>query len=121
MAGVRIHHPTLRHALLAVPSTRPFAAPKWCSQCSETHQTKHYHVVLDGDGDAIVSTTVWERIRQIGSHPFLVMNEVDNPPEVQVGFHRDRQREERRVVKQIGDAIHDLAPPGTRVTITRSR
>lgn len=121
MPGVRIHHPTLRHAMLAIPTTREYGKPLHCRRCDEPHTVKHYHVIIDSDGNAIVSEVVWARLREIGTHDFIVLNEVAKPPTQRVGMDSRRQRDDRRMVKQVGEALEDMAPRGTTVTITTER
>lgn len=44
------------------------------------HFTKAYHIQLDADGTAIVSTGVWAGLQRCAHNPFEVSNPVPFPP-----------------------------------------
>lgn len=53
-----------------------------CSRCHKFHENKTYHLDLDDTGSAIVSTTVLNRLKEVGLAGFVIMNEVKNPPPI---------------------------------------
>lgn len=107
--------------MLAVPTDRPLGRPVHCRRCGEPHTVKHYHVTLDSEGNSIVSDTVWDRLREIGTHQFVVLNEVKNPPALRVGFDNRIRRSDLRMVKQVGKSLQDMSPRGTQVTVQTER
>ena len=89
MAGVRIHHVNeINCVYTLMDGNRPYTQPVECGQCHLIHNFKTYHINLDGEGFAIVSTEVWEMLQRIPTNPFTLMNEVANPPPIvlKVGF-----------------------------------
>ena len=85
MPGVRVQHPTKRNTTFTlVDSSRPYHQPWTCPPppdgCASTHLFKTYHLRLDETGAALVSIEVLERLRRIPSSPFLLANEVKEPP-----------------------------------------
>jgi hypothetical protein len=98
MAGVRIWHPKARAGRFTFSQDkRPYrtwnsilkkfeATPIACFPCGKLHLTKTYHVNVDSDGFAIVSETVWDRMREYGAFGFQTANEVSAPPGQVIGF-----------------------------------
>ena len=82
MAGIRIQHPTARNGLFLVKHYRKYKFPIYCEECREFHSRKTYHLRLDGEGCTIVSTTVLERLKEVGLAGFSIRNEVKNPPPI---------------------------------------
>lgn len=122
MAGIRIHHPSLRSCVLLIPHP---------GDANTGRNPKDYHIHLDEEGDSIVSTTVWMRLRQardsgLSPHEFIVLNEVVNPPMIMM----DENTAPRKVVvyRQHSDGVSDtellavaqrFAPKGIAPRITR--
>ncbi len=103
MPGVRIHHPTLRNAILIVPHP---------GDPTTGRLPKDYHIRIDTHGDAIVSETVWGRLQQakqsnLSGHDFLVTGEVKDPPALILGGRPDGLP----IRKQLGDIISDVLGP----------
>lgn len=90
MAGIRIHHSggETTCVFLLVDGSRPYFQPYDCPACHQIHTFKTYHIDIDGEGFAIVSVEVWERLQRIQLNPFILANEVKHPPKkvVAVGF-----------------------------------
>lgn len=108
--GIRIHHPSLTNCMLEIPHPgRTDAAG------NVTYKPKNFHIRLDANGDCIVSTTVWEFLKEARDtgftpHEFIIVNTVADPPAQSVG--QTGPTDQRRVYRQIQDAIHEIAPPG---------
>lgn len=111
--GHRIRHRSLRSCLVTVglvdtPFRRkgnPIPEGKGCAVCGTRHLVKTYHLNLDSDGTCIVSEVIFDNLRRVGaiegspgggpavavpSADFLYVNEVTNPPPINVGFDRGR-------------------------------
>jgi hypothetical protein len=88
MPGVRLSHPTLRGVTYTLELRgRPYAEPIGCPVCNRFHEVKTYHLNLDGNGDVIVSETVYENLRKGGGLGQLrFANAVANPPAVGLSF-----------------------------------
>lgn len=82
MAGIRLRHPTLRGGLYLVKHYRRYPVPMVCPTCNEIHYHKTYHLNLDGEGCVTVSSTVLERLKEIGLAGLEVLNEVKRPPPI---------------------------------------
>lgn len=116
MAGVRIYHPEIRRATFLVSDPSRFSG--------RTGIPKTYHLKFDGMGFTEVSPTIWERLRFMASigvnHGLVFSNPVPNPPTIRIGAGIG---EDERMLPQtkalIENAVRDIAPAGTRVTITR--
>lgn len=80
MPGLRIHHPELRSCTLLVHHS---------GNKRTGRKEKDYHIHLNADGDAIVSERVWQRLQEArmqGSpHTFVLLNEVADPPTLNLG------------------------------------
>jgi len=81
-AGIRVQHPTERNVTFTLmDGRRPYVAPVNCGFCGKEHIYKTYHLKLDDNGSAIVSTEIVERMKQIPAMGgFSVANEVLKPP-----------------------------------------
>lgn len=76
MAGVRIHHHSERNRTMLFEHYG-----RLIKRADGSLTPKRYHLKLDDLGNAIVSETVWNRLKEIGvAHDFIVMNEVRQPP-----------------------------------------
>lgn len=106
--GLRIYHPTLRDAVLLVPSKKK--RPQGTD--------KDLQVVVDSCGYALVSEGVWEsleRARRHGqAHEFLIVNTVEAPPAMRVGDGPDFRR---RTFRQEQTALREIAPAGVATRI----
>lgn len=115
MPGVRIHHPTERNCALLVP--HPGETKSFMRTHNKGRKPKEYRIVLDNEGNCIVSETVWSRLREAGAN-FIVLNEVQDPPPQIVGF-KEGPEETPAVKKEINKIIREIAPPGVTVYVTR--
>lgn len=82
MAGVRIKHPTAHSGVFLVRHFRRYPVPIHCERCQTFHIHKTYHLDLDADGTVIVSTTVFERLKEVGLAGFSMVNVVKRPPPI---------------------------------------
>ena len=108
--GIRIHHPTLTSCMLEIPHPGRID-----ENGNVLRRPKNYHIRLDADGNCIVSTTVWDFLKEARDtgftpHEFIIVNTVANPPAQTVG--QAGSEEQRRVYRQIKEAIHEIAPTG---------
>lgn len=78
--GIRLHHPVERDCTYLV-----------------RHPRKDYYLTLDADGDVIVSTTIYERLKVVDLAGLMFMNVVATPPTqiIRVGV----VGQERKVVR----------------------
>ena len=78
MSGIRIHHPTKRNCALLIPHPG-----------NGTRKPKTYRIVLDTEGDCIVSDTIWQRLQEARAagwpHELIIANVVTTPPRQFVG------------------------------------
>ena len=114
MPGVRIHHPTMSSCTLLIPHP---------GDPSTGRSPKDYHLRLDGDGNCIVSETVWLRLVEartsgLSPHDFLVLNEVPDPPAQTLG---DVPGDIRRTYRQVRDALAEVTPPGVKASLRNVR
>ena len=87
MAGIRIRHDTLKGVTLVVlHPKRRYREPYLCPVCKITHKKKAFHIKLDGEGCAIVSPQVLNRLKECGMPKLTIENEVLNPPKQVVGI-----------------------------------
>lgn len=95
MPGVRIHHPNLRNVTVALEHSRSYTTPLWCIHCpSETdpnekgrwHTKKTYHIKVDGVGDAVVSETIHDRLKEINFAGFKVLGVEQDPEPIVLGL-----------------------------------
>lgn len=98
MAGIRLHHPTLRSAdgstvTYVVEIPQPYPRAYNCPNCKRQHSNKAIHLRLDGNGDVIVSPEVFLKLKEVFFAGFEVSNEVKKPPRLAVGaVARDKER-----------------------------
>ena len=115
MAGVRIHHPTLRSCTLLLWE------PEHKDPRSQggVRKAKKRPLLIDENGDSIVSETVWQRLQQayaqgrIAAEPFIVLNEIPDPPKLVVSNRSATQHAGPTFEAKIGDAIRQIAPEVT--------
>jgi hypothetical protein len=89
MPGIRLQHPTARSARYTVvepevPYTSTFTCtPPELGGCGGTHLFKTHHLNLDSEGNVIVSTGVYARIKdRLALDGFILGNEVAKPPPI---------------------------------------
>lgn len=123
MSGLRIHHTSVTDATLIV--RHPGGG-----KGNPNRKPKDYYVHLDSNGDTIVSETVWQRLQQAfrgQTLPFVVLNEVPDPPDLIVGDPNAGQRFERAFRLDQDGEVRDsdlqsiaqsFAPRGVRPRIT---
>jgi hypothetical protein len=94
MSGIRVQHPTARGVRYTVVEPNiPYPEPYHCTApemggCGSVHLHKTHHLNLDGAGAAIVSTGVFDRIKdRLAADGFAVTNEVQHPPPIGVGLN----------------------------------
>lgn len=87
MPGIRLHHAELRNCTVAVECVRGYAQPYSCPLCNVTHRYKTVHLNLDNEGDVIVSTGVWEDLRDVPGLPFTYDADVASPPALIIGMN----------------------------------
>lgn len=88
MPGVRLRHLDYANCTVTVPIPhRPYPVPFLCPTCNKTHEVKTYHLTVDDHGTVIVSTTILERLREVGLAGFTVENEVKNPPPIRLSMN----------------------------------
>lgn len=92
MAGVRLHHPTMRSTVLAVELDQPYPVPYICPLCTSVHMNKVIHLHLDSEGNTIVSEQVHAALRKVDSGMFTD-NPVASPPPLFVGDVEQPKRE----------------------------
>lgn len=110
MSGIRIHHIELKNCVFLVP--HPGEIRSFLKTRNKGRKSKDYHIRLDNEGNSIVSETVWMRIQEAGfSDRFIVLNEVQNPPTLNVGL-QEGSYETPAVMKEIEGAVREIAPPG---------
>jgi hypothetical protein len=102
MPGVRIHHREKRDCVVQIPHMGR----------SQAGHPKVYNVRLDGQGDAIVSPTVWSRLQEalglLGSpNIFLLLDEVNTPPTLIVGKTTGR---DQRVFRMSEGVMREQTP-----------
>lgn len=92
MPGVRVQHPTARNVRCTiVEPDRPYPVPFVCTPpefggCGSTHLFKTHHITLDESGAAIVSETVYERVKGRLALEGFITNPVAKPPPIVVGL-----------------------------------
>jgi hypothetical protein len=130
MAGIRIHHTSLKDCTLIVH--HPGRQGQGQGQGNPNRKPKDYHVHLDSEGNTIVSETVWQRIQQAtrgakAEHSFVVLNEVPDPPDLVVGNPNAGQHVERTFRMDQDGEVRDsdlqaiaqqFAPKGVKPRIT---
>jgi hypothetical protein len=98
MPGIRIQHPTQRDVRYTVVEPNiPYQLPYQCTPpefggCGSVHLFKTHHLNLDATGACIVSTGVYERIKdRLALDGFATVNEVKKPPKMGIGMARDQR------------------------------
>ena len=93
MPGVRIQHPTARDVRCTVVEAKnPYREPYTCTPpdlggCGSVHLFKTHHINLDAAGAAIVSETVYQRVRvALEAQGFTTTGEVAKPPTIVIGM-----------------------------------
>lgn len=93
MSGVRLQHPTERNVRYTVVEPNiPYGLPYQCTPpefggCGSTHLFKTHHLNLDETGAVIVSTGVYDRLKErLAQDGFAVTNEVKKPPRIGIGM-----------------------------------
>lgn len=79
--SVRINHPTARSTTVVLAAPREYQVPLACSMCGVMHQYKTYHIKVDSVGDAVVSGTVLERLRELDDNGGWKILGVEHSPE----------------------------------------
>jgi hypothetical protein len=97
MPGIRVQHPTERNVRYTVVEPKvPYPEPYTCTPpefggCGSVHMFKTHHLNLDDTGAVIVSTGVYDRIKdRLVLDGFVTTNEVKKPPRIGVGFNRGK-------------------------------
>lgn len=98
MAGLRLHHPTLRSSegstvTYVVELPQPYPVVQSCPNCGKEHANKAIHLRLDGQGDVIVSVEVFEALRTAFFGGMELVNEIASPPPLRIGaVDKDKER-----------------------------
>lgn len=97
MPGIRVQHSTQRNVRYTVVEPNiPYPTAYTCTPpefggCGSTHLFKTHHLNLDETGSVIVSTGVYERIKdRLALDGFVVTNEVKRPPAIGIGMAAGR-------------------------------
>lgn len=81
--GIRILHPTARACILRIPHPGDPATGR---------RPKPYRIELDSNGEAIISTTIWQRLEEARAagwpHGLIVANVVASPPKQRLELRR---------------------------------
>jgi hypothetical protein len=93
MAGIRVQHPTQKNVRYTVVEPNvPYPEPYTCTPpefggCGSVHLFKTHHLNLDDTGAVIVSTGVYDRIKdRLALDGFTTANEVKKPPALGIGM-----------------------------------
>lgn len=93
MPGIRVQHPTERNVRYTVVEPNiPYQEPYQCTPpefggCGALHLFKTHHLNLDETGAVIVSTGVYDRLKdRLAEDGFVVTNEVKKPPRIGIGM-----------------------------------
>lgn len=111
MPGLRIHHPTHRNCVMLVPHPGEIRS-RFGKTLNKGRKPKDYRVVLDNDGNCIVSETVWKRLQECGAS-FIVLNEVPDPPNQTLSM-QEGSYHQPATYKEIAKAVHEVAPAGVK-------
>ena len=119
MAGIRLHHPKLRSCtyMLWEPGHRdPTAQGGW-------RRPKLRPLLIDENGDTIVSKTVWDRLQAAVAagrivQEFMFLNDVASPPNLIVGNRSPTITP--MYERQVSDAIRQIAPGVSSFSISSS-
>lgn len=87
MAGIRLHHPTLRSCTLVVELEKEWSSrkPRMCPKCEKEHDRKAIHLDLDANGDRIVSQEIYESLLTVHLAGMEYVNEIEKPPTQLIG------------------------------------
>jgi len=90
MAGIRLHHPTLRAKVgktltYVVELPQPYLRVYNCPTCGKQHANKAVHLNIDAHGDTIVAKPVYESLKKAFLGGMEVANDVAKPPPFAVG------------------------------------
>lgn len=98
MPGIRVQHPFAKNVRYTIVDQKvPYPEPYQCTPpefggCGDTHLFKTHHLNLDETGACIVSTGVYDRIKdKLASDGFAVVNEVKKPPTLGIGMDVGRR------------------------------
>lgn len=98
MAGIRVQHPTQRNVrYTVVDGSVPYPVPYTCTPpefggCGTVHLFKTHHLNLDDTGSCIVSTGVFDRIKdRLTLDGFTVGQEIKRPPKMGIGMSTDKR------------------------------
>lgn len=116
MPGVRIHHATLRNAVILI--RHPGEIKKTFKTYNKGRKPKDYRIQLDNEGNCIVSEVVWKRLQEAGAKDFIILNEVADPPRQTLSF-KEGTFEEPATYRMIGEALKEIAPPGVKAYVRR--
>ena len=93
MPGIRLSHPTQRNVrYTVVEPTIPYGLPYQCTPpefggCGSVHLFKTHHLNISDTGAVIVSTGVFDRIKdRLAQDGFTVEGEVAKPPKIGIGM-----------------------------------
>lgn len=75
------------------------------------HPRKDYVLNLDGNGEVLVSETIWKRLQEAGAG-FDLLNAVKRPPKQTVSMSAAGFAADAMVAREISDALVQIAPPG---------
>lgn len=98
MPGIRVQHPTQKNVRYTVVEPNiPYPVPYQCTPpefggCGSVHLFKTHHLNLDETGACIVSTGVYERIKdRLALDGYTTTNEVQKPPKIGIGMSADKR------------------------------
>lgn len=120
MAGIRLHHPTLRAGegttlTYVVELPQAYGQPYNCPACGKLHARKALHLRLDGNGDVIVSREIYLSLQQVYLAGLELVNEVPNPPPVSIGaVAKDKERIVESPLNRDNTAAEIITPARTK-------
>lgn len=98
MPGIRVQHPTHKNVRYTVVEPNiPYPVPYQCTPpefggCGSVHLFKTHHLNLDDVGAVILSTGMYDRIKdRLTQDGFSLTNEVAKPPAMGIGMARDQK------------------------------
>ena len=88
--GFKVKHLTKRNAFEVITDfQRPFLGDTStfhkCPACQVVHYHKTYHIMLNGDGFAVLSPQVYRGVMAAGMGGLLLVDHTDTPPTVVLG------------------------------------
>lgn len=97
MPGIRVQHPTHHNVRYTVVEPDiPYGLPYQCTPpefggCGAVHLFKTHHLNLDDTGSVIISTGMFDRIKdRLALDGFTIENEVKKPPRLGIGMARKK-------------------------------